>query len=426
MSANFKWGLGEEPPLIEEHSKAKLEVLRSYLREYFDRLNANPARDRFKLDFVDGFCGGGTFRDSTKTISGTPLIMLEESKDAAKRLNKGRRKELDFDCRFYFVDKKKAHTDTLKKILRDREYNLDDEKIYIRTGAFEAEADSIINEIKNHQPRSGRAIFLLDQTGYSHINLSIVKNILRQLPAVEIILTFAVDAMLNFLAKNRPLIKAYDALGLSDAKVLELLEEKDKPHGRAAAQRILLQHLKNMTNAPFYTPFFIRPEESHRTLWFIHLSKHPTARNVMIERHWEHHNRFEHCGYGNIGMMGFDAVYDAVLKSKPLSLLNFSQHERNIVKEKNMESLARELQSSAYEVPITIDALLHRLVNETAATHSDLKESIIRLRREKEIQILDSDGNPIQRRTRLHLTDRIALHGNLSLPIPGLSRRKRN
>ena len=85
---HFNWYPDEPPPQIEEHSKAKLTVLRSYLRAYFDRLNVNPQREEFKLDLVDGFAGGGTFRDGRETLSGTPLIMLEETEAAKNRLNK--------------------------------------------------------------------------------------------------------------------------------------------------------------------------------------------------------------------------------------------------------------------------------------------------------------------------------------------------
>ena len=53
----FKWHPDEPPPPIEEHSRAKLTVLRSYLRAYFDRLNVNPNREEFKLDLVDGYTG---------------------------------------------------------------------------------------------------------------------------------------------------------------------------------------------------------------------------------------------------------------------------------------------------------------------------------------------------------------------------------
>ena len=81
----FKWHPDEPPPSLEEHSKAKLDVLRKYLRAYFDRLNVNPSRDEFKLDLVDGFAGGGAFRDENAIVSGTPLIMLEESLAAKDR-----------------------------------------------------------------------------------------------------------------------------------------------------------------------------------------------------------------------------------------------------------------------------------------------------------------------------------------------------
>ena len=75
----FSWHPDEPSPSIEAHSKAKLDVLRRYLRAYFDRLNVNPQREEFKLDLVDGFAGGGTFLDGDEMVSGTPLIMLEES-----------------------------------------------------------------------------------------------------------------------------------------------------------------------------------------------------------------------------------------------------------------------------------------------------------------------------------------------------------
>ena len=51
----FKWHIDDPPPAIEEHSKAKLTVLRRYIRAYFDRLGTNPARDEFRLDLIDGF-----------------------------------------------------------------------------------------------------------------------------------------------------------------------------------------------------------------------------------------------------------------------------------------------------------------------------------------------------------------------------------
>ena len=71
---SFRWHPHEPPPPIEGHSRAKLKVLRSYLRAYFDRLAAHLPRDEFKLDLVDGFAGGGTFLDDNgnRGLEGTP------------------------------------------------------------------------------------------------------------------------------------------------------------------------------------------------------------------------------------------------------------------------------------------------------------------------------------------------------------------
>ena len=44
--ASFQWHSDERPPRIEPHSKAKLEVLRAYLRQYFERISENLSKTR--------------------------------------------------------------------------------------------------------------------------------------------------------------------------------------------------------------------------------------------------------------------------------------------------------------------------------------------------------------------------------------------
>ena len=179
---SFRWHPHEPPPRIEGHSPAKLKVLRSYLRAYFDRLAAHLPRDEFKLDLVDGFAGGGTFLDDKRILSGTPLIMLEESESARQRLNRDRTKPLRFDFKYYFVDVEEAHIDHLKVALKECGYSADDERIVIRNEAFHAVADTIIAGIRHRQPRAGRSLFLLDQCGFQQVELSLVARILRTLP----------------------------------------------------------------------------------------------------------------------------------------------------------------------------------------------------------------------------------------------------
>lgn len=404
--SSFEWHPNEPPPQIEPHSKAKLDVLRGYIQKYFDRLNVNPQREEFRLDLVDGFAGGGTFRDGDIDISGTPLVMLEEAEKAEERLNRKRRKRLYINCKFYFVDKEKAHTDHLRKVLRERGYKVDEEKIVVRTGLFENEIKSIFRSINQRQPRAGRAIFLLDQTGFSQVELLLISSILSELPAAEVILTFAADALVNHLAITPEIIKAVSPLQLTQSQIGDLIEYKEGIGGRALVQRTLRNHIRIVTGAEYDTPFFIRPRGSRRALWFLHLSRHPTARNVMIQLHWDIQNRFEHYGPGDFGMLGWDTLED----SSNLPLFRFDDLDRKHMQDQLLKSLPGKLYSLVSEQSVTVDAMRHIFANQTAARFSDLDEIVLQLVGEKEFQILNPEGK-VRSRSLKHLkpTDRIAL-----------------
>ena len=412
----FRWHPDESPPRIEGHSKAKLTVLRRYIRAYFDRLNVNPHRETFKLDLVDGFSGGGTFLDNGHLISGTPLIMLEEIEAAKRRLNQNRNKPLEFDCKCYFVDVEQAHINHLQKVLSEQNHAIKDSSIIVRNNAFELEIDNILKEIQRRQPRAGRAIFLIDQTGFYQLELAIVRRIFDNLPAAEVILTFAADSLINHLANTPQLIKAVAPLNLTESQIHDLIQLKNGAGGRALVQRTLRAHLRAITGATFDTPFYIQPRESRRALWFLHLSRHPTARDVMIRLHWEIQNTFEHYGRGDFGMLGWDA-----LKPDTFSLFHFEQLEIQQMNEQLLETMPAKLYGLASQEPVTVDAIRHVLGNDTAARFSDLDEVILRLAKEREIQILSSTGAVrSQALTRLQPTDQIAFPDTLLLP--GISR----
>ena len=414
----FEWHPDAPPPSIEPHSKTKLEVLRSYLRAYFDRLNVNPVREEFKLDLIDGFAGGGLFLDGTAEVSGTPLVMLEETEKAGVRLNEKRAKQLRIDCRFYFVDKEQAHTDHLRKVLGERDHHVDDDRIVVRNGLFENEVEGIIASVRQRQPLSGRAIFLLDQTGFKQVQLSLVSRIFDALPAAEVILTFAADSLVNHLAETPQTTKMATPLQLTDSQICDLIQQRGEDGGRALVQRTLRNQVRTVTGATYDTPFFIRPRQSRRALWFLHLSRHPTARDVMIQRHWDIQNTFEHYGRGDFGMLGWDALRD----SETLPLFQFGELDELKMREELLESLPRELFGLVSEHPVTMDALRHMLANRTAARFSDLNQVIVRLVQEREFEILNPEGKVRSRSVqRLAPTDRVALPSTLLLP--GLSRR---
>lgn len=414
----FRWRVGGPPPDIEDHSKAKLGVLRRYLRGYFERLNSNPSRDKFTLDLVDGFSGGGVFRSGGEIVPGTPLIMLEESMRAKEKLNRNRSKPLHFDFKYYFVDVDAAHTDHLKKELNERGHQVDGDKIVVRNSRFEDVADGIIAEIRRRQPRAGRAIFLLDQCGFSRVETDLVARIFQRLPAAEVILTFAADALVNHLADTPAVVRAVAPIELTETRIRDLIKLKNGDGGRALVQRVLRQHMRATTGALYDTPFFIKPRQSRRALWFLHLSRHPTARDVMVQCHWDSQNTFEHYGPGSFGMLGWDGLRDG----NTLPLFRFDELEGKQMHGQLLDSMPARLYSLASEQPVTVDAIRRRFANETAARFSDLDKVVLELSRQKEFDILGTNGKKRRRNLqRLDPTDRIAVPKKPLLP--GISRR---
>ncbi len=413
----FRWRVNEPPPEIEPHSKAKLSVLRGYLRAYFDRLGGTVhRRDEFKLDLIDGFCGGGVYRDGDGLLVGSPLIMLEESQAAKQRLAQGRTKPLAFDFKHYFIDREQAHADYLNQELVNRGH-LSSNDISMHVGEFENLAPPIIKSIRRRQPRAGRSIFLLDQCGYADVSLWLIRRILSELPAAEVILTIAIDTLFNLMNTTPRYLNAVAPLALGEDQMRAWLEQRSN-QGRTIVQRAFRRHILDATGANFVTPFFIRPAKSRRTLWFVHLSRHPTARDVMIQRHWAERSTFEHYGPAGLRMMGWDALND-----EP-DLFRFADEDQARLHAALLERMPPEIHALASETPVSVEVMRCMFANETAARFQDLDQVVIDLFRAKEVDILDARG---RRRgsglQRLRHDDRIALPYQLSLWTPRSERR---
>ena len=409
---SFIWVPGNPPPEIEEHSLAKLAVLRNYVSDYIDKLCEGSRREVFKLDLVDGFSGGGRFLDGGKEVSGTPLIMLEEAERAFSRLNERRIKPLQFDLKFHFVDVASDHTRYLSDVLKERAFNISGHQIKVYNKPFEDVANEIIAEIKRRQPRAGRALFLLDQKGFSQVEFNLIRRIFDELARAEVILTFAAETLLNYVSDNPRLFAAVRPIELSATDLQDLMDLKQGAGGRAISQRVLRDHLRLHTGATYDTPFFLRPRQSRRALWFVHLSRHPVARDVMVQCHWNNFNRFEHYGSGGLDMMGWDS-----LKDGRLPLFGFSQYDVEELHQQLVDSIPRELPSLGISLPVTVQDFRAAVANRTAARFSDLDRALTALASDRGFDILTSRGKLRQKGlTRLEDSDLISFTSRPMFP----------
>lgn len=406
MPKNFTWKRGEPLPSIERHTVRKLEALRTYLNVYFDTVIRNPAQDTLNITLVDGFCGGGAYDKDGLAVSGSPLVILNAVRDAEVRLNAARDKPIKINARYVFVDNNIDHVESLRfQIIEQGFGKLIDESIKLIKGDFSEKLPAIISSIRDNQ-RRGRSIFVLDQFGYSDVPMASIKTIFSSLDRPEVILTFAIDALLNFLREESAGLTLIRQFGIDERFISEWQSNKDDDRlGRLITQRSLMSLLHDCSGAEFFTPFMLWSRTDNRWMMLAHLSRHQAARDKMLEVYWGLQNNFAHFGKGSLFSLGFDPR----LLEDENSLFEFSEHDRMALSRELQEELPREIRSLMRDGRLAVTGILEAIGNRTAATNNDIFEALLALGREGELEVLSSTGAQKRPDTRIVISDTLVL-----------------
>lgn len=392
---HYEWELGGTPPDILRHSQVKHDLLRDYLVDYFLTLVTAPGQERVQLTIVDGFCGGGLYRDiSGQEVPGSPIVILEAVKEAQARvmLERQRHKPIDFDVKLICIDIDKSAIAHLRYVLEGHGYGdkLRSGAIETLAGDFYELSEPVINEVARRSPRAGRAIFILDQYGYDKVPLSTINTIFKRFKGAEVILNFNVDAFINFLDEKN--LRDFERkTGVSGAISAELFNKKSRPPDfRRLIQSKLHQRIIQGSGAAYFTPFFIRPERGHGDYWLLHLSQHAKARDVMATTHWKYNNHFSH--HGGAGFEMFSTGYAAKIddQEKIQRGFLFDDLAEKISIETMLEQIPRYLAEA--KEGISFEAFFAQKINSTPATKSMVEKTVLRLAAEKEIIIVNSHG----------------------------------
>ena len=331
--------------------------------------------------------------------------MLEETKKAEQRVNEERTKRITFNVEYHFVDIEKDHTDHLKTVLEDKGYFIPNHGITIHNSAFDEVAPQIIERIRKRQPIAGRALILLDQTGYSQVKFTEIRTLLNTLQGSEVILTFSEEMLIRQLIEKEETYKRMLPLGLQQQKIGDLIEIKNGQGGRALIQRLLRDTIREITGATYDTPFFINPKQSRRSLWFLHLSRHPTARDVMTQCHWINYNSMQHYGDPGLYMMGFDGL----LRGDP-HLFNFEDEDMRGLIHNLIKETPNVIMDLDHGQGVPFEVFKETVSNNTAARFSDLEKATTELLSSGDLDVLTKDGKQRSKRvTKLANTDVIRI-----------------
>jgi three-Cys-motif partner protein len=158
----FEWPADGSGAILQQHSVAKLEVLREYLLAYFKTLATAPGQEEIRVTLVDGFAGGGVYRhaDTQARILGSPLVFLKAAEQAQAIINAERRKPLHFNITYIFVEKNKNAIKSLLITLKNEGYESRvGADIHVINSTFEKQLDLIIKAVKECTRVIGRALF---------------------------------------------------------------------------------------------------------------------------------------------------------------------------------------------------------------------------------------------------------------------------
>jgi three-Cys-motif partner protein len=417
----YGWEPGSPPPVIQQHSIAKHDILRAYLSAYIRTLVSDPNRDEFRLVLVDGFAGGGVYQHAQtgREVLGSPFIMLEAVNEADTFINAERRKQVKLNIEYFFIEKDPGAAAYLLQAMAQMDQGSRiDRDIHLINSTFENNTDRLIEHIKRKMPRRPRAIFLLDQYGYSDVPAEMIAKILQSLPGSEIILTFNVDALLNFFSENSEKTKGLlQKIGLPDVLKGRSFDDikRSDTDWRLMVQACLYRELVDQCHAQYYTLFFIRSDRGHGHYWLIHFSQNPRARDVMTRIHWQHNNHFIHYGGPGLDMfrvLGYVSKHDSRLSGHQATLFKFDEDARQASTNQLVAQIAPIIYADSDGM--TFAELFATTCNLSPASADIYRDAVDILRGHRDIEVLSAKtGKPTQ--ARIQDGDRIIIPSQRNL-----------
>ena len=338
-SSKFDWSGG--PPELDIHGKAKHEVLREYIISYLKVVCQQQRMSEFKIALVDGFAGGGVYKDEEE---GSPLVLLQAVDEAEFHINnylRTSKTQINIRANHYFVEENDHNYLYLQESIKNSKYKSRfNETLFLFKGEFRRYLEAIVEHIKRIAPKGGGgAIFFLDQTGYTDVSIQDIQYIRTNLPQSEIIVTVGIDWLIDFIEDEEKLRKVTRNIGIDqylDINEIIRIKEEKFVEWRSVIESKFSVAFQEAAQYRFFVPFFIEPQYGHRGYWLLHLSSNVRAHNVMMEVIWGKGNYMKH--YGDTGLDIYQISYKP---SNQLTLpgMSFGEMQRKAHKDGLIEQL---------------------------------------------------------------------------------------
>jgi three-Cys-motif partner protein len=399
VEKQYAWLVGAT---LEEHSRRKHKVVREYFARYLAVRCQLPQQSRFRLAIVDGFAGGGRYRDGSP---GSPIIFVEELRRAAEEFNARRFAEkmssIDIECLLILNDYDVSTIELLKQnmapLLADISQNVP--RLHLRaeyqSEVFETAYPRIrqLIEAGNFQ----NVLFNLDQCGTSQVGVSTIRDVIGSFVSAEIFYTFGIETLISFLNKTDPLAlaKKLEPFGVSSADLAELDGLISRQTWLGAAERVVFEAFKGC--AYFVSPFSIHNPNGWR-YWLIHFANSVRARQEYNNVLHQNSSSQAHFGRSGLHMLAYDP-------SEAGSMLYlFDEVGRTRARNQLYDDIPRLITN--FGDAIEISDFYASIYNATPAHMIDINSAIIE---NPDLEVITEDGGERQKATTIKIGDTLRI-----------------
>ncbi|NEQ69370.1 MAG: three-Cys-motif partner protein TcmP [Symploca sp. SIO2D2] len=313
-----KWSAdGSHIPSLEPHTKAKHLILEKYIENLVYTLYAKTRRGETNFTFIDGFCGGGIYKDDDtgQEWEGSPSRIIKSVREAHRKSKRTYPEPLNI--KYIFIDSKESHLNCLKnysmskagleKLIDENPHTYNDdfgqiiEQCVFLKGEFEDFLNYCVMTINFHK---GHSFFFLDPFGWTDVSMKTIRTI-NSIKGSEILYTYMIDYIRRFLIERytsqkhgfKEVLEAdgyYEAANLEDSSVGEQCYLRD--------QTVKLFLERGQSKYVFTFALIPRGEKLVK-YYLLHLSQNLTALEVIkecfdYENNLNYQYHYEIYGYG--------------------------------------------------------------------------------------------------------------------------------
>lgn len=368
---------GRHLPSIEAHTKIKHKVLEEYIKRWVETLAGHGKYGARRLTIVDGYAGGGLYRDGTNLWEGSPIRLIRKFEEGLQYVL-ARKPYLNTDFEFIFIDSNLAHIKCLELQIKSSGLGsyLENEKCKLIHADFNSNLDSIV---KNIEIRKGHSFFFLDPFDLD-VNPSMTKRILS-LPKTEVLLNHMVSGLYRILGnKTNKYANFFNDFGYDEFFRDEAVS-KNKIAKYSYLRHNAIKLFRESGGGNFIHTFALIDKKTAPLYYLMHLSNNPVALAVMRDVTWSYNNldfqyQYNLFGYGQVTLEEYE---------QNLTIINVDDENSQFCIDQLSEQVGSFLSQDS---SVKFIELYNDTLQENPATKEHYIKALNQLQSNKEIVVL--------------------------------------